>query len=174
MTKRNATILLTILILTIVGYSFYRAYTLNKLYGTNKKTIGLVYNQGKNIVYYYNVNGVKLKGIIPRSQNYYLGGAEEYYIYYDSIDPKESVIDFTKPHIDSQFFSQATSLPINTSFAVGKQFVQFRYIVNNDTLSRSVYYEFTRETMHTKNKTFRVLYKKTDPSVAYINFGQPL
>ncbi len=148
-------------------YWFWSWQTSNfdELKRTGELTIGTIESYGDNVITEYEVNGETFKR--KRSQPF--GGlqdGEQYYVAYNPTNPEEYVVIYECPYInDSTQFEVTSTTGFEHSWDSELRF-KFEFQVNNKKYSRIQ--KVTDRTEYPESQTYRVIYKKSNPRMAYL------
>jgi hypothetical protein len=167
MPSKQDTILLTLFISFIVGLGIFVKYDEKYLLENGIEYKGVISESGgKSLKVSYEIEGIEY--IIGSSQPFHtLENGEVFYIKVDPKDSKHVIVEYWKPFISKSDFNVTESLGVSTFF-IDNDF-KFYYKVNNTEYGR---YQRPPPNFDSKilktDKPFRVLYKRSDPYVAYL------
>ncbi|KOY84268.1 hypothetical protein AD998_21905 [bacterium 336/3] len=161
------TILITILLISVFSYIYYRNRKVNN---DGIETIGIIIREGgiSQRIRFKVGDSIHTTNRKKRSFNSIRTG-EKYYIKYDKNDYDNVKVDINKPYIDESF--KKSDMIQNIDFNITNSIIKFKFRPNSDF----IYYRELpiSDSLSTiiRNKRFNkiyVKYKPEDPFIAYI------
>lgn len=92
---------------------------------------------------------------------------EKYIVYYDKDDPEQSSLGATEPIYDTTDFVNTVSLPLNVSVDKGSHEITFKFIVKQDTITRTNRVLFNNK-YEQKERVYPVYYRADRPIISYL------
>jgi hypothetical protein len=159
---------LLLFIAAIVGLIFFQIESKknqwNNLTTGGGEGVGVVTNKFKGISFYYSVNGVEYQKSSRTNPRGMVDG-EKYTVYYDKRNPRNSVIDLTKPVIEEGIFVNDCSSILARVRTGENGLLKFQYNYHGKQYIR--YHKVEYEDYSGKGP-FLVKINRNQPSIAYM------
>jgi len=142
-----------------------KAFEKSKTYiETECSVVGYIVKRHRN-VFEYNVSGKEYKHYYKNTFQLYLG--EKYKIRYNPERPEISIVDITKPIIDSSSYEKIFGEILSIDTTLNKNSVVFTYIVNGEKYGRELYVKDASQ--YIIGKEYNIIYNIKRPGISYIS-----